>query len=162
MQVLLAKSPLTCTVAAFFTCEMTPLLQTHPDTAIADMLNLPAQFVSRARLQVAAAAAASLSLHHRTLLGRCDLSHNGKTRAVVQVMRYDYWNPVSTSQRARDIFRANVTNRVFAAAGSRHYRVHHRNYDAGRSKQLRESQNGRSPLFHSLIFCPGLRRCWIL
>ena len=50
------------------------------------MLNLPAQLILRARLQVADAAASSSSLYRRTMVGRCDMSHNGRSRAVVQVM----------------------------------------------------------------------------
>ena len=50
------------------------------------MLNLPAQLILQARLQVADAAANGSSLYRRTMVGRCDMSHNGRSRAVVQVM----------------------------------------------------------------------------
>ena len=62
------------------------MLALHSDAAIAGILNLPTSLVSLARHQVKQAADSKRALHRRTMLGRCDMSHNGKSRAVVQVM----------------------------------------------------------------------------
>jgi hypothetical protein len=61
------------------------MLALHTDASIAGILKLPVAAVALARSEVKAAADAKRALHRRTLLGRCDLSHNGKSRAIVQV-----------------------------------------------------------------------------
>jgi hypothetical protein len=63
-----------------------PPLQLHDDATIASMLKLPPDFIRQARLQVTASANAPL--YRRTMVSRVDMSHNGTSRAVVQVCEH--------------------------------------------------------------------------